>query len=80
MKTIYAPILGICNVTAETKLSIIVMTNFKYVDNQEFLFRKKDKGIVWFDTEEEANAYKLLMQEKEARKAELLAELEKAYS
>lgn len=80
MKTIYDLTLGICNVTAETELSIIAMTTFEYADNQEYLFRKEAKGRVWFDTEEEANAYKLLMQEKEARKAQLLAELEKEYS
>lgn len=80
MNTIYCKTLGLCEIVAETKESIIAKTKHEFAKNNEWLFRKNEKGLNWFENENDFLKAKEINAMKEIRKAELLAELEKEFA
>lgn len=67
-------------VTAETDLSYVGKTTYVGFENHEFLFDKSDLGIKYFLTLEELENKIESDKAKEARRKELLDQLEKEFA
>lgn len=80
METIYDQHLGEMKVTAETQKSIIAISQLEYVENIEWLYKKNEKNIKWWETKDKYLKFKKFYEAKELRKAELLSQLEKEFS